>query len=91
MTARKGVFIGAYVPQGLKESLQRQARSEHRTLSQQITRILEMHITNGLRRRRTDSPSSEDARPMPETLPELLAQDEQQTAELHAPPLAQNS
>lgn len=37
---RKGVFIGAYVPLELKESLQRRAASEHRTLSQEITRIL---------------------------------------------------
>jgi hypothetical protein len=40
MIARKGVFIGAYVPVELKESLQRHARREHRTLSQEITRIL---------------------------------------------------
>jgi plasmid stability protein len=37
---RKGVFIGAYVPLELKESLRRRAASEHRTLSQEITRIL---------------------------------------------------
>jgi hypothetical protein len=37
---RKGVFIGAYVPVELKQSLQRRASSEHRTLSQEITRIL---------------------------------------------------
>ena len=37
---RKGVFIGAYVPLELKESLKRRAASEHRTLSQEITRIL---------------------------------------------------
>jgi hypothetical protein len=40
MANRKGVFIGAYVPLELKESLQRRATSEHRTLSQEITRIL---------------------------------------------------
>lgn len=40
MTNRKGVFIGAYVPNELKESLRRRAASEHRTLSQEITRIL---------------------------------------------------
>lgn len=40
MANRKGVFIGAYVPSELKESLQRRAASEHRTLSQEITRIL---------------------------------------------------
>lgn len=37
---RKGVFIGAYVPLELKESLRRRAAAEHRTLSQEITRIL---------------------------------------------------
>ena len=40
MTNRKGVFIGAYVPNELKESLKRRAATEHRTLSQEITRIL---------------------------------------------------
>jgi len=40
MANRKGVFIGAYVPNELKESLRRKAASEHRTLSQEITRIL---------------------------------------------------
>ena len=37
---RKGVFIGAYVPNDLKETLRRRAAAEHRTLSQEITRIL---------------------------------------------------
>jgi plasmid stability protein len=41
MANRKGVFIGAYVPHELKESLRRRAAAEHRTLSQEITRILE--------------------------------------------------
>jgi hypothetical protein len=40
MANRKGVFIGAYVPNELKESLRRRAAMEHRTLSQEITRIL---------------------------------------------------
>lgn len=40
MVNRKGVFIGAYVPDELKESLRRRAALEHRTLSQEITRIL---------------------------------------------------
>lgn len=40
MANRKGVFIGAYVPHELKESLRRRAAAEHRTLSQEITRIL---------------------------------------------------
>ena len=69
MANRKGVFIGAYVPNQLKEALQQRARSEHRTLSQEITRILEEAIkgkrlppgtidrrtdTSGPRRRATD-------------------------------------
>ncbi len=41
MANRKGVFIGAYVPAELKKALQQRASSEHRTLSQEITRILE--------------------------------------------------
>ncbi|HEY0079932.1 MAG TPA: Arc family DNA-binding protein [Pyrinomonadaceae bacterium] len=41
MANRKGVFIGAYVPSELKESLRQRAAAEHRTLSQEITRILE--------------------------------------------------
>jgi plasmid stability protein len=40
MANRKGVFIGAYVPNELKESLRRRAMADHRTLSQEITRIL---------------------------------------------------
>jgi plasmid stability protein len=40
MTNRRGVFIGAYVPNELKESLRRRAAADHRTLSQEITRIL---------------------------------------------------
>ncbi len=40
MANRKGVFIGAYVPAELKKALQQRATSEHRTLSQEITRIL---------------------------------------------------
>jgi hypothetical protein len=62
MTVRKGVFIGAYVPHELKESLRRRAAMEHRTLSQEITRILTeaVHGHNsapgGIDRRRPDSP-----------------------------------
>lgn len=40
MANRRGVFIGAYVPTELKDSLRRRAATEHRTLSQEITRIL---------------------------------------------------
>ncbi len=40
MANRKGVFIGAYVPSELKDSLRRRAAADHRTLSQEITRIL---------------------------------------------------
>lgn len=62
MANRKGVFIGAYVPNELKESLRRRAASEHRTLSQEITRIL-MEAVHGrglpagsIDRRSTESP-----------------------------------
>ena len=48
MANRKGVFIGAYVPAELKEALRRRAATEHRTLSQEITRILEEAV-NGRR------------------------------------------
>ena len=59
MANRKGVFIGAYVPNELKESLKRRAASEHRTLSQEITRILveAVHgkgLPSGSVNRRTD-------------------------------------
>ena len=72
MANRKGVFIGAYVPNQLKEALQHRAKAEHRTLSQEITRILEEAIrgrrlppgfvdrrneTSGPRRRNTDPPT----------------------------------
>ena len=40
MTKRKGVFIGAYIAAELKDELTRRAKTEHRTLSQQITKIL---------------------------------------------------
>ncbi len=63
MANRKGVFIGAYVPNDLKEKLRRRAVAEHRTLSQEITRILEEAV-NGRRlppgaidRRAPNSPS----------------------------------
>ena len=62
MATRKGVFIGAYVPNELKESLRRRALGEHRTLSQEITRILTeaVHGHNsppgGIDRRTPDSP-----------------------------------
>jgi len=40
MTNRRGVLLEAYVPNELKESLRRRAAADHRTLSQEITRIL---------------------------------------------------
>jgi hypothetical protein len=61
MANRKGVFIGAYVPNHLKESLKRRAAAEHRTLSQEITRILEEAVhgkglpTGSIDRRTRDS------------------------------------
>ena len=71
MANRKGVFIGAYVPNDLKETLRRRAAAEHRTLSQEITRILTEAVhgrtlppgaidrrapTSGPRRRNSDPP-----------------------------------
>jgi hypothetical protein len=63
MAYRKGTFIGAYVPTELKESLQRLAQAEHRTLSQELNRILEEAIMGpklppGLMDRRAPDTSS---------------------------------
>ena len=72
MANRKGVFIGAYVPNHLKESLRRRAAAEHRTLSQEITRILEEAVhgrglpTGSIDRRTKDSqPRRRATDPMP--------------------------
>ncbi len=72
MANRKGVFIGAYVPNHLKESLRRRAAAEHRTLSQEITRILEEAVHGkGLppgsvdRRNRESTPRRRTADPVP--------------------------
>ena len=85
MSNRKGVFIGAYVPNELKESLRRRAAAEHRTLSQEITRILvEAVHGKGLptgsvdrrtsttipRRRATDPPIRRRAEDLPYIAPE---------------------
>lgn len=85
MANRKGVFIGAYVPNELKESLRRRAALEHRTLSQEITRILiEAVHGKGLpagsvdrrgttavpRRRSTDPPTRRRAEDLPYIAPE---------------------
>ena len=63
MANRKGVFIGAYVPSDLKRALQQRAAADHRTLSQEITRIL-TEAVHGVRlppgmidRRAPNSPS----------------------------------
>lgn len=85
---RKGVFIGAYVPLELKESLRRRAASEHRTLSQEITRILTEAVHGkGLpvgsinRREQVTTPRRRQDDPYPrrrvEDLPYLTAQDEE--------------
>lgn len=42
--SRKGVFIGAYVPETLKDSLRLRAERANRTVSQEITRILTEEI-----------------------------------------------
>ena len=72
MVNRKGVFIGAYVPNELKESLRRRAASEHRTLSQEITRILTEAIHGRTlppgsidRRSNTSAPRRRDIDPFP--------------------------
>jgi hypothetical protein len=72
MANRKGVFIGAYVPDHLKESLRRRAAAEHRTLSQEITRILEEAVHGkGLppgsvdRRTRESTPRRRGTDPVP--------------------------
>lgn len=86
MANRKGVFIGAYVPNELKESLRRRAATEHRTLSQEITRILvEAVHGKGLpagsvdRRLATDTPRRRSTDPLPrrrsEDLPFLPGDD----------------
>jgi hypothetical protein len=37
-------FIGLYATPATKEAMQQEARTEHRTLSQQVARILELHL-----------------------------------------------
>ena len=44
MSNRTTTFIGAYVGADLKQALQAEARGEHRNLSQQMTRIVELHL-----------------------------------------------
>lgn len=71
MVNRKGVFIGAYVPNELKETLRRRAAAEHRTLSQEITRILSESVhgklpANFMERRGSGSaPRRRDEDPLP--------------------------
>jgi hypothetical protein len=84
MVNRKGVFIGAYVPRDLKETLQRRAASEHRTLSQEITRILSEAVHgkqlppgmvdrrtsgSGPRRRASDPPERRRSNDLPADAP----------------------
>jgi plasmid stability protein len=85
MTNRRGVFIGAYVPNELKESLRRRAAADHRTLSQEITRILTEAVhgqglpAGSVDRRQVDSttPRRRSTDPMPrrrsEDLPYVAA------------------
>jgi hypothetical protein len=80
MVNRKGVFIGAYVPNELKESLRRRAASEHRTLSQEITRILTEAIHGRTlppgsidRRTNTSPPRRRDIDPFPRRRKDDLA------------------
>ncbi len=87
MVNRKGVFIGAYVPAELKESLKRRAATEHRTLSQEITRILvEAVHGQGLpagsvdRRDKVSTPRRRSTDPLPrrrnEDMPFVAPEDE---------------
>ena len=69
MANRKGVFIGAYVPNDLKETLKRRAAAEHRTLSQEITRILTEAVHG-----RTLPPGAIDRR-IPSSIPRRRATD----------------
>ena len=69
MTKRKGVFIGAYIASELKDELQRRAKSEHRTLSQQITKIL----TEALRGNGASAPIQD--RRAPDSAPRRRASD----------------
>ena len=71
MANRKGVFIGAYVPNELKESLRRRAAAEHRTLSQEITRILTEAIHG-----RTLPPGSIDRRNAAKSTPRRRGADQ---------------
>ena len=72
MANRKGVFIGAYVPKDLKDTLQRLAATQHRTLSQEITRILTEAVhgktlpPGAVDRRQTTSPPRRRATDPPE-------------------------
>lgn len=72
MANRKGVFIGAYVPADLKKALQQRAAGEHRTLSQEITRILEEAVRGARlppgfveRRAAGSGPRRRDSDPLP--------------------------
>jgi hypothetical protein len=72
MANRKGVFIGAYVPADLKKALQQRAAGEHRTLSQEITRILEEAVRGARlppgfveRRGMNSAPRRRDSDPLP--------------------------
>jgi hypothetical protein len=85
MANRKGVFIGAYVPNELKESLRRRAASEHRTLSQEITRILTEAIHG-----RTLPPGSIDRRNM-SSVPRRRATDPQPRRRAGDVPFVPNS
>jgi hypothetical protein len=67
----KGDYIGAYVSGKVKETLRDRAAAENRTLSQEITRILEeavkgSRVSSALDRRAPDSgPRRRDSDPLP--------------------------
>ena len=79
MANRKGVFIATYFPNHLKDSLPCRAPAEHRTLSQEITRILEEAVHGrglppGSLDRRTKE--SQPRRRASDPMPRRRAQDE---------------
>ncbi len=59
MAKRRGVFIGSYVSEGLKEDLRQLADKGHRTLSQEINRILEEEVERLKKGGALDSPLNE--------------------------------
>jgi hypothetical protein len=67
---RKGVLIGAYVPPEMKEALKRRSQLQHRTLSQELIRILAEALGQPIpgspdRRGETSAPRRRSTDPFP--------------------------